>query len=557
MTNVLLPKILAKRRNILVLLALFCLAVYLPGITALPPFDRDEARFVQATKQMLESGDLIDIRFQERPRYKKPAGIHWLQAASVSLFGGGNQAKLWAYRLPSLLGALAGVLLLFFFGEKFFDRRTGALAALLLGSSTVLTAEAHLAKTDAVLLCCTVLAQGGLGVIYLRRDGKKRLYALLFWLGIGAGTMIKGPILAAVSFLTIAALLLTDRDRSWLGDLNFRLGIPLFLLIVLPWFAAIYLVSDGAFFRAALGGDMLAKVSGGREAHGAFPGYYTLLATATLFPASLFMFPAFVAALRERLTPAIRFCLAWIVPAWLMFEMVPTKLVHYVLPLYPALALLIADRLLQPPAGRGVFFRKWTLVPYGFWGLAGAALVGAAVYGTTVLGSGPGLSAAAACLGGLLVVAAGYFFLFRRDPVRAVIYACLLTIFLYGPLFQFVLPQLDKLWLSPRIALIVNALQQETKIGGPVFIAGYREPSVVFLLGTDTRFGNGGAAAQYLLDEGGRTTARVAVVDKENTAGFAGVFAEAGIPVPASAGEISGLNYSRGRWKELNVYVFP
>src|SRR5690348_2024597 len=66
------------------LLSLLCLGLYLPGIAALPPTDRDEARFAQATRQMLETGDWLHIRFQDEARNQKPAGIYWLQALSVA-----------------------------------------------------------------------------------------------------------------------------------------------------------------------------------------------------------------------------------------------------------------------------------------------------------------------------------------------------------------------------------------------------------------------------------------------------------------------------------------
>jgi len=68
------------------LLAALCFALYLPGIAAIPPLDRDEARFAQASRQMLETGDFLRIRFQDEARNKKPAGIYWLQAASVAAF---------------------------------------------------------------------------------------------------------------------------------------------------------------------------------------------------------------------------------------------------------------------------------------------------------------------------------------------------------------------------------------------------------------------------------------------------------------------------------------
>src|SRR5438132_3787453 len=102
------------------LLVGLCLFLYLPGISAIPPLDRDEARFAQATRQMLETGDFLRIRFQDEGRNKKPAGIHWLQAAAVSAFTGPASTAIWPYRLPSLLGAIAAVLLTCGFGATLF-----------------------------------------------------------------------------------------------------------------------------------------------------------------------------------------------------------------------------------------------------------------------------------------------------------------------------------------------------------------------------------------------------------------------------------------------------
>ena len=79
-------------------LILLCLVLYLPGLTTLPPVDRDEARFVQATRQMLESQDFVLIRFQNKPRHKKPIGIYWLQAAAVKMTGSSQANHVWPYR---------------------------------------------------------------------------------------------------------------------------------------------------------------------------------------------------------------------------------------------------------------------------------------------------------------------------------------------------------------------------------------------------------------------------------------------------------------------------
>src|SRR5262249_36130521 len=88
------------------LAALVALVAGLPGLIAVPPLDRDESRFAQATAQMLETRDFTVIRFQDQPRFKKPVGIHWLQAASVAVFSDVENRDIWAYRIPSLLGAM-------------------------------------------------------------------------------------------------------------------------------------------------------------------------------------------------------------------------------------------------------------------------------------------------------------------------------------------------------------------------------------------------------------------------------------------------------------------
>src|SRR5882762_9139158 len=102
------------------LLAGLCLLLYLPGISAIPPLDRDEARFAQATRQMLETGDFVRIRFQDSSRNNKPAGIYWAQAAAVSLFGTPDATAIWPYRIPSLLAGMAAVMLTFACGARLF-----------------------------------------------------------------------------------------------------------------------------------------------------------------------------------------------------------------------------------------------------------------------------------------------------------------------------------------------------------------------------------------------------------------------------------------------------
>src|SRR5947209_2253081 len=135
---------------------------FLPGFFSIPPLDRDEARFAQATKQMIESGDYIDIRFQDEVRYKKPVGIYWLQAGVVKAASalGARQAltTIWLYRVPSLAGALGAVLLTYWAALLFVSRRAAVLASLMMGSCVLLGIERLIAKTDAMLLMTIIAA---------------------------------------------------------------------------------------------------------------------------------------------------------------------------------------------------------------------------------------------------------------------------------------------------------------------------------------------------------------------------------------------------------------
>src|SRR5271169_2254970 len=144
----------SSHRRAAAALVLIALLAFLPGFFQIPPVDRDEAYFAQATKQMIETGDYVDIRYQDDVRYRKPVGIYWLQASVVnvaSALGLPNaHTSIWLYRLPSLIGAIGAVL-----------------AALMMMSSSILGVEARLAKTDAVLLFTVVAAMAVLARVYL------------------------------------------------------------------------------------------------------------------------------------------------------------------------------------------------------------------------------------------------------------------------------------------------------------------------------------------------------------------------------------------------------
>src|SRR3569832_919817 len=534
-------------------LTLICLLLWTPGVLSLPPLDRDESRFAESSRQMLESGNFIDIRFGHVPRYKKPVGIYWLQAAATAIAGHGDATHIWTYRLPSLLGGVLAVLLCFWLARAFALPEVAWLRAALLGLSVLLTAESTIATTVAVQLACAMGALGVLFRVYLAsRDAERpmpsTLVVLLGWTALALGTLIKGPVVLGVCAVTIIALIAWDRGEwRWLARLKPLYGIPLTLLIVAPWAIAIYIQSKGAFFQQSLGDDFAAKLANGQESHGAWPGYYLALVTVTFWPAILFVVPGLGDAMRRHLDPAFHFLLAWTGASWLMFELVPTKLPHYVLPAYPALVILAALWMLTP---RDPNPRPWQ--PILFWlaalqflvGLAG--LVAAPVVAPRLYGAGVDWRILGAVgTGGLLGLIAWSLYL-RRSMILATFFATATALALYPAITTLAAPRLDQIWVSPRAAALIAAHTQ--KGDPPATLAGYTEPSMMFLLGTETRLTDGGGAAEIGAQEGGL----VLIEDRERPAFLAHLAELQGDATPIDA--LDGFNYSRGKKVHLTLY---
>ncbi len=200
---------------------------------------------------------------------------------------------------------------------------------------------------------------------------------LLFWLGMAGAVLLKGPIGPMVAGLTGLALVVWDRRAGWLASLRWDWGLIVFAGIVLPWALAITVETDGGFWGMAVGGDLAPKLFGGQEGHGAPPGYFLLLSPVLLFPAVLLAPAAAVAGWRGRAEPAIRFALCWLVPSWLVFELVPTKLPHYTLPCFGAIAWLMAAALTRPLGERS----RWLGAALNLGVGAGLAIAGALAAG--------------------------------------------------------------------------------------------------------------------------------------------------------------------------------
>ena len=537
-------------RAVAALLAL-CLALFLPGQISLQPMDRDEPRFAQASKQMLETGDLVDIRFQGEARHKKPVGIYWAQAAAVAVGEalGVPRAReqIALYRLPSLIGATASVLLAYWAALALLPRRGALTAAALYGACLMLNAEAHLAKTDALLAACATASLAALARAWLWR-GRALGPAVFaaFWLGLALGILVKGPMVPL--FVGLPALCLAWKVRSgrWLLALRPGPGLALTLLIVAPWFALITWKSGGTFYAEAVGHDMLGKVGGAAERHWGPPGAYALTFFATFWPGAAFAAMSLPFAWRARGDDAVAFLVAAVLPAWLVFEAVPTKLPHYVLPLMPWLAILTALALRAgtlDPRRRGAR-AVMVLVPAIPVGLTlGLCLAGWRLDAHTIPWAALPLLAGACAAAGLAWLAFA-----KGTPDRALALA-ILSAGILGPgvlgVAQRALPALK---VSPRLAAIRDAMACPRP---QVASLGYREPSLVFLIGTDLAMPPDGAAARTFLEGGG---CRLLFVEARARDDFNAVW-PVGRRAPAPVGEVEGFNLNTGRRVFVTAYA--
>lgn len=380
----------------------------------MPAIDRDESRFAQASRGMLEAkvwqGWMIP-RIQGRPRLNKPPMIYWAQAGSACVFTGRafgatpEQAvardAIWMYRLPSLLAAIAAVLFTWRLGCSLFDSRAGFLGAMLLAASPVMIWESHQARADMLLVACTTGAMWALWEGYRRARAGATVPApiwILLWIAVGMGAMTKGPITPMVVLLTTAGLSFFSRSWKWVRGLHPFTGTMIVEGCTIPWLIIVIDLVGGNNYWTIVSNEILGRMGTAAEGHGGPPGYHLLLMVVLLGAGSMLVWPALARAWRVAFTrdtsrkwfarfwslrvgrPAEAFLLCWLILPWIVFEISSTKLPHYTMPLYPALALLAGRMVLAADAGKHRFTRE-KLVRGLVWVWLGALTLALVAFG--------------------------------------------------------------------------------------------------------------------------------------------------------------------------------
>jgi 4-amino-4-deoxy-L-arabinose transferase-like glycosyltransferase len=391
-----------------------------------------------------------------------------------------------------------------------------------------------------------------------------------FWACFAAGVLIKGPITPMIGVLT--ALTVSVGEKNWRWLLNFRpmLGFVIVTVMVLPWVLLVTHATDGAFLKTAIQSDLVSKLQEGQESHGAPPLTHLLLVLVTFWPGSLILARALRALWGRWREAEILFLLGWVVPFWVVIELVPTKLPHYMLPVMPGLAMLAAlgaravqaskrdksetSDIMQPEARKiyavlgGIRRLSLSTLMIYCWEilfvLVSIALGFMVLVVATFYGGDRGvaflallLSVAVAGVGGAWIYRARLYLL----PILM-----LLAAGFHAVTFGLVIPSLNDIHLGPRLKAVVESIEPKPTV---VATAGYHEPSIVFALGTETLLFTPEDAALFISE----TPEGVALVESRVRDEFISVMNDIDRNAEILA-QIEGYNISKGQRVKIDIF---
>jgi 4-amino-4-deoxy-L-arabinose transferase-like glycosyltransferase len=466
--------------------ALVWAVLCLPNLGGPGLWDIDEGNNAECAVEMYVSGNFVVPTFNYKLRVDKPVLLYWLQASAYHVCG----INEFAARLPSALASLLALLIAYELGRCLFTRFAALLASLVLASSVAFCAAAHFANPDALLNLCTLLTLWCFWNHYARRG---------WWL-LGAGTacglgmLAKGPVALMLPMATTMLFLLVRRELRRLWDVRLVGAAVVFLLVAAPWYIWVGVETKGEWLNGFLLKHNVTRALDVMENHSGPFYYYALVLIAGLVPWSVFLGPTFVYAIRQREYVASesrkaeggpQFLLCWIAIWFVFFTLVRTKLPNYILPAYPAVALLTASFLDDWRRGR-LTLSAWVMPT----SLACLALLGVGVgVGLLVVGDVlplelkghrfPGLERGA-WLGVVFIVGAAIATWSVRQKWRGGLIDCVAVagIIFTGALGCWGVNLVDR-FKAPRPlaqALPEDQLRREVRVGA----LGYFQPSLVF-----------------------------------------------------------------------------
>jgi 4-amino-4-deoxy-L-arabinose transferase-like glycosyltransferase len=459
------------------ILAVFAIFITLYGLGSTSLHDNDETRFGLLARGMVETGDWVVPRWSHRPQGTKPPFFMWAIAGVSQIIGQWNS---WSVRLPSALAGIGVVVLTYLLGRRFFPPPIPFLAGLVVGTNLSFYNSARIAQTDMlltffILLAATLALEG-----HSRRGGERVFWVIGGYIAASLGILTKGPVGLLFPGVILLSVLAVRKDWKNLPIFAHVTGLVVALMIAGSWYFLYQESSGEAASQQVLIRENLIRYFIGFD-HVAPFYYYIYTFAAEFMPWS----PIFAVALgwawirRKAMTADYGAVLLWFGTIFIFFSLSASKRSQYILPLYPAAALLTAAFLgaVMTPAGNSL--APWRTA--GVWTFRGLAL--AAVAGAV----GGGIATAVwfrpyvvpAVVGSVLLLVFGAWML--RETFRATLGRVILVIpmgFLVTHLF---VQPLAAPYLEQRKSPRPYAQEVSNLVGGHHLVAyNYSRPSLDF-----------------------------------------------------------------------------
>src|ERR1051326_4024176 len=352
-----------------------CLLFHIAGTWSLPLIDRDEPRFAEASREMIQRGDYVVPYFNNQLRLDKPPLTYWAQTVSYRMFGQND----FAARLPSAVAAALLAITIPVRGLRLGEKRVGGRAAVIF--TLCLPDFIHAQAALAGMWLAVFVRSAHWGGLELLRDGltnssrqtsnspqdesarladlklQSSFWWFLFYISLGLGFLAKGPI-AWVPLLTVASTIFYAPNLQLGRRFKFVRGILLMLAIIAAWGIPALIQTHGEFLRIGIGRHVIGRSLGAMEGHGwnSLGGYLLLLpfyfvtVFVSFFPWSIKLPPLLKRLWRQR-DDIDRYLLSGIAIIFIIFSLIKTKLPHYTLPAFGMLALLVARHWQQGAPG--------------------------------------------------------------------------------------------------------------------------------------------------------------------------------------------------------------
>jgi 4-amino-4-deoxy-L-arabinose transferase-like glycosyltransferase len=365
----------------------------------------DEGRFSEVGREMAATGNYVTPHLEGVRHLSKPPMTYWLIAASIKIFG----VNEFAARLPAALAALGTLLAVFFLTRSAFDETTALWSVVILLSSALFFAVAHIITTDMILTCFVTWSVWFLWRWHVSDDKSWRKIAW-FYAFLGLGMMTKGPVAVILPLFSVLGLRWKNKNFA-LRQMCWGRGMLIFLAISVPWFVAVA-QKNPAIWHYFLVRESVERLATGVH-HRSKPFWYFVPVLAGGFLPWSVLLPAAARALRGktgREADLVRLCGAWAIVGLVFFSLSRSKLPTYVLPLCPPLAMLTAAGLTN--IFRAKLLERGDVFVRGS-GLVAALILGAAAIGLAVMSHGKygvahahvGLVVLAAAAGAALCIA--------------------------------------------------------------------------------------------------------------------------------------------------------